>query len=90
MKKMSKKSSRKEFKVESERSPTIPTNCPQTLQLWDTPIQIQRHLKKHYMVLMPRNGKKHWTTRSISFKSLVPGSWRTYQLAKQPYHAVKL
>ena len=52
-------------------------------------IWIQRPSKKHYMVPMPRNGKKHWTTRSISFKSLEPGSWRTYQLVKQPYHAVK-
>ena len=34
--------------------------------------------------------KKHWTTRSISFKSLEPGLWRTYQLVKQQYHAAKL
>ena len=27
--------------------------------------------------------------RSISFKSLEPGLWRTYQLVKQPYHAAK-
>ena len=57
--------------------------------LWDTPIWIQRLSKKHYMVPMPRNGKKHWTMRSISFKSLEPGLWRTYQLVKQPYHAAK-
>ena len=83
------KSSWKELRVELERSPTISTNCPWTSELWDTLIRIQRLLKKHYMVPMPRSGKKHWTTRSISFKSLEPGSWRTYQLVKQPYHAAK-
>ena len=36
------------------------------------------------------NAKKQWTMRSISFKRLEPGLWRTYQLVKQPYHAAKL
>ena len=36
---------------------------------------------------MPKNGKRHWTTKSISFKNLGRGWLKTYHLVKQQYHA---
>ena len=36
---------------------------------------------------MPKNGKRRWTTKSISFKNLGRGWLKTYHLVKQQYHA---